>query len=53
MLKIFLCPKHYIVESHKKYYFQQDGATSHTVNMVQEWLQDKFIEKFITKKQWP
>ena len=27
MLKIFFCPKHYRVESHKKKYFQQDGAT--------------------------
>ena len=30
--------KHYRVESHKKYNFQQDGATPHTANTVQEWL---------------
>ena len=53
MLKNFFWPKHYRVESHKKYYFQQDGATPHTANMVQEWLQSKFGEKFMTKKQWP
>ena len=48
MLKFFFYwPKHYRVESHKKYYFQHDEATPHT---VQEWLQSKFGEKFITKK---
>ena len=53
MLKIFFWPKHYRVESHKKYYIQQDRDTPHTANTIQEWLQSKFGEKFMTKKQWP
>ena len=53
MLKNFFWLKHYRVESHGKYYFQQDGATPHTANLVQDWCGSKFGANFITKQQWP
>ena len=54
MLKNFFWPKHQSrVESHKKYYFQQDGATPHTANLVQDWCASKFGANFINKQQWP
>lgn len=53
MLKNFFWPKHLRTEEYKKYYFQQDGATSHTANSVQNWLSNKFSKKFIDKHQWP
>jgi len=39
--------------NYTKYYFQQDGATAHTSNSVQQWLLEKFSKKFIDKKKWP
>ena len=45
--------KHCKVKDYKNYYFQQEGATPHTANMVQEWLTSKFSEKFIAKQRWP
>ena len=53
MLKTFFWPKHYRLKDAKKYYFQQDGATPHTANLVQDYLKDKFGDQFIGKKQWP
>ena len=51
MLKIIFGPKHYQVESHKKYYFQQDGASSYGL-YGSRVVTNKFGEKFMTKKQW-
>lgn len=45
--------KHRKVKDYKNYYFQQDGATPHTANMVQQWLTSKFNDKFIAKQKWP
>lgn len=53
MLKSFFWPRHYRLKDAKKYYFQQDGATPHTANLVQDYLKDKFGDQFIGKKQWP
>lgn len=53
MLQNFFWPKHLRTANYKNYYFQQDGATPHTANMVQEWLSSKFLDKFIDKNQWP
>ena len=53
MLKNSFRSKHFRVESHKKYYFQQDGATPHTANLVQDWCASKFGANFINKQQWP
>jgi hypothetical protein len=53
MLKNFFWPKHLRTKSYKNYYFQQDGATPHTANLVQEWLSSKFSDQFIDKNQWP
>jgi hypothetical protein len=53
MLKNFFWKRHLNVEKYKEYYFQQDGATPHTTNKVQEWLKDKFSEKFVDKLSWP
>ena len=32
--------------------FQQDGATSHTANMTQQWCKDH-CPRFLTKQKWP
>jgi len=53
MLKKFFWPKHLRTDEYQKYYFQQDGATPHTANTVQDWLISKFSEKFFDKKMWP
>lgn len=53
MLKTFFWRKHLSVANYKKYYFQQDGATCHTANSVQDWLKDKFSAKFFQKNRWP
>ena len=52
MLQNFFWPKHNKVENHLSYYFQQDGATSHTSNIVQEWLKSKFGDFFLDKTKW-
>ena len=44
MLQNFFWPKHVRIENYKKYYFQQDSATLHMANQVQEWLVQIFIE---------
>jgi hypothetical protein len=40
-------------EARDEYYcFQQDGAPSHTANIVQRWCEDNLTE-FIPKDEWP
>ena len=34
---------------YEKYYFQQDGARTHTARTVQTWLEGKFHENYIYK----
>lgn len=53
MLQNFFWPKHLRTKDYKMYYFQQDGATPHTANIVQNWLKTKFDDRFIDKLQWP
>lgn len=53
MLKNFFWKKYLDTANHSKYYFQQDGASAHTANTVQNWLKSKFSDRFIDKKQWP
>ena len=53
MLKDWFWPKHLRTDAYKKYYFQQDGATPHTANSVQNLLSSKFGDKFVDKKKWP
>ena len=42
--------QHRKLNDYKNYYFQQDGATPHTANMVQQCLTSKFSDKFIAKQ---
>ena len=37
---------------HKNWWFQQDGASSHTNQKAQQWCKKKF-KFFITKDRWP
>ena len=56
MLKSVLWPAVRGVSSRRSYYFQQDGATAHTTNMVLEWLKNKFGDRVIsrnTAQPWP
>ena len=53
MLKNYFWPKVLKTAEYKKYYFQQDGARSHTAKTVQTWLKDQFGKKFIDKDMWP
>ncbi len=53
MIQTFFWQKLLDTASYKKYYFQQDGATPHTANSVQDWLKSKFSGKFLDKKMWP
>ena len=53
MLQDWFWPKHLRTDSYKKYYFQQDGATPHTANMVQNWMREKMGKKFMDKSKWP
>ena len=53
MIQTFFWPKLLRTSNYQKYYFQQDGATPHTANSVQEWLKSKFSDKFLHKKMWP
>ena len=52
MLIDFFWPK-VVREDYKKYYFQQDGASSHTAKKDQNYLRSKFGEKFMDKNRWP
>jgi hypothetical protein len=53
MLQTYFWRKHVKSPDYKKYYFQQDGATAHTADIVQDWLKSKFSKKFVNKKMWP
>ena len=39
--------------SHEQWIFLQDGAPSHTSNLVQEFLKDKLNKRFVKKSDWP
>ena len=53
MLQNYFSPKLLRTAAYQNYYFQQDGATPHTANIVQEYLSRKFSARFIDKKMWP
>ena len=53
MLQNYFSPKLLRTAAYQNYYFQQDGATPHTANIVQEYLSRKFSARFIYKKMWP
>ena len=53
MLRDWLWPKLLRTNGYKNLYFQQDGAPPHTANSVQNWLKEKFGQKFIPKEMWP
>lgn len=53
MLQSYFWRRHVQTPNYTKYYFQQDGATPHTANIVQDWLSDKFSKKFVDKRKWP
>ena len=36
-----------------RYYFQQDGAPLHRAKEVQDWLKDKFGDRFLDASIWP
>ena len=52
MLKEQLVPWIYATFKESGITHQQDGATSHTVNLVQEWC-NKSMAGFSTKESWP
>ena len=55
-LKNVMWPKIKRVSNARGYVFQQDGAPSHTTEMVREWLASKFGTRVIsnkTKREWP
>lgn len=41
------------VTKRKDWIFVQDGATSHTSNLVQNYLSDTLKKRFISKTEWP
>ncbi len=53
MPKNYLWPKQLRTLEYQKYYFQQDGVTPNTANVVQNWLHSKFSKKSVTKQMWP
>jgi hypothetical protein len=53
MLQIFFWRRYRQVPYFNYYYFQQDGATPHTADMVQNRLRDQFGKLFVDKKRWP
>jgi hypothetical protein len=56
LLKTVLWPKIRSQATRKQLWFQQDGATCHTTNMVREWLAEKFGQRVIsrlTARPWP
>lgn len=53
MLQNFFWKNHIRVNNYQQYYFQQDGATPHTADSVQNWLKSKFGNFFINKTKWP
>jgi hypothetical protein len=53
MLQKFFWPRHSQIPNPKKFYFQQDGASPHTADVVQTWLKGQFGKLFIDKESWP
>jgi hypothetical protein len=53
MLQQSFWKQHRRVENYQNYYFQQDGATPHKANRVQDYLKSKFGDFFIDKTKWP
>ena len=56
LLRQFFWPKVQRKVRSKELWFQQDGATAHTVQGVRDWLTDKFQERVISNKmdiKWP
>ena len=53
MLQQFFWPEHKVQKLHSHYYFQQDGAPAHRAKVVQDWLKDKFGDKFLKSNLWP
>jgi hypothetical protein len=53
MLENFFWPWHARIVGQSRYYFQQDGAPPHVSHEVQNFLKDKFGDRFIDKTMWP
>ena len=49
MLQTDMWPRISRVSNRKRYWFQQDGAASHTALRVREWLTSKFRERVISR----
>jgi hypothetical protein len=52
ILQRILVPEAQKLYGDEYYCFQQDGAPSHTENMVQKWCEDNLTD-FIPKGEWP
>ena len=53
MLKNFFWKKHSKIKYNKYYYFQQDGAPPLRKIEVQNWLKEKFGDRFLDSTKWP
>ena len=53
MLKTFFIPRVSKTRDYRNCYFQQDGASPHKANAVQDYLAIQFPERFIKKESWP
>ena len=52
-LKAILLPTCDLLSAIEKYFFVQDGVTSHIANITVEHLRETFANRFIQKNQWP
>ena len=52
-LKAILLPTCDLLSAIEKYFFVQDGVTSHIANITVEHLRKTFAHRFIQKSQWP
>ena len=52
-LKAILLPTCDLLSAIEKYFFVQDGVTSHIANITVEHLRETFAHRFIQKNQWP
>jgi hypothetical protein len=52
VLQRILLPEPQKLYGDEYYCFQQDGAPSHTANIVQRWCEDNLTD-FIPKDEWP
>ena len=56
MLQTVVWPRVKNVATRRQYWFQQDGATAHTTNLVLAFLQSKFGDRIISRRTetpWP